>query len=457
MRDSSCNRVQAQLAAVRAWPVWELPRWLVAFIVGVIAVYAVAIAAALPGVASADARDFVVLGGLMVCTAATVEMTKRAGENAGLIRDVLGVWELPVAILLPPVYALCLPIFRFGLIQLRVRKTPLHKRIFSIAIVGLGNGAASLVFHALTGTGLDSASTPFPYPSAWMLAVAVAAAATWVTNTTLLLTAVKGSDPTARIRDLVLAKENLHNDIAEFCVAVLVTLGVAVSTFTIVFALPFVTLLQRSVRHAQLLAASRIDSKTGLLNAGTWEREASSEVARAVRTRTPLALVLIDVDHFKLVNDLHGHLAGDKALRAIARTFKIFLRDYDLAGRFGGEEFALLLPQTSAADARQIAERVRVHIADTPIIISDEQGAETLKVTVSIGVAALGTTWERTTGSQLTDLLAGADRALYQAKNAGRNHVWMFTDTESVGALPSTSELPRSSSPQETHIPTGNR
>ena len=132
------------------------------------------------------------------------------------------------------------------------------------------------------------------------------------------------------------------------------------------------TLLQRSMRHAQLLNASRIDSKTGLLNAGTWEREAASEVARAVRTRSPLALVLIDVDHFKLVNDLHGHLAGDKALRSIAHAFRIFLRGYDLVGRFGGEEFALLLPQTSAADARQIAERVRAHIAETPISISDD-------------------------------------------------------------------------------------
>jgi diguanylate cyclase (GGDEF)-like protein len=257
----------------------------------------------------------------------------------------------------------------------------------------------------------------------------------WLVNTALLVPAIKGSDPGVRMRDLLLARENVHNDVAELCVAVLVTLAIAISPLTIVFALPFVTLLQRSGRHAQLMAASRIDSKTGLLNAGTWEREAASEVARAVRTRTPLALVLIDVDHFKLVNDLHGHLVGDKALRAIARTFKIFLRDYDLAGRFGGEEFALLLPQTSATDARQIAERVRVHIAEMPITVSDEPGAETLQVTVSIGVAALGTTWERTTGSQLTDLLAGADRALYQAKNAGRNHVWMFTDTETVGAM----------------------
>ena len=232
---------------------------------------------------------------------------------------------------------------------------------------------------------------------------------------------------------MIFDRERVQNDVAELSVAVLVTFGVAISLVTIVFALPFVTLLQRSMRHAQLLNASRIDSKTGLLNAGTWEREAASEVARAVRTRSPLALVLIDVDHFKMVNDLHGHLAGDKALRAIAHVFRIFLRDYDLAGRFGGEEFAVLLPQTSAADARHIAERVRLHIAETPISISDDPAAEPVQITVSMGVAALGQTWERTTGSQLTDLLAGADRALYQAKNAGRNHVVMVTDTETVG------------------------
>ena len=94
----------------------------------------------------------------------------------------------------------------------------------------------------------------------------------------------------------------------------------------------------------------------------------------------------------------------------------------------------MLLPQTGAADARHIAERVRLHIAETPIKISDDPAAVPVRITVSMGVAALGQTWERPTGSQLTDLLAGADRALYQAKNAGRNHVVMVTDTETVGA-----------------------
>ena len=147
------------------------------------------------------------------------------------------------------------------------------------------------------------------------------------------------------------------------------------------------TLLQRSVRHVQLLDASRVDSETAA-DAGTWECEAASEVARAVRTRTPLALVLVDVDHFKLVNDLHGHLAGDKALRAIAHAFQIFLRSYDRVGKFGGEEFALLLPQTSPADARQIADRMRAHIAKTPISVSDDPAAPPVRLTVSMGVAA---------------------------------------------------------------------
>jgi diguanylate cyclase (GGDEF)-like protein len=427
-----CKRMHAPLRAARAWPVWELPRWLASYIVVVVAAYLVVLSVVSRFYALSP-RQLVVLAALLLCGGATVELTKRSGENAGLIRDIYGVWELPLAILLPLVYAMLVPILRLGLTQWRVRRIPLHRRVFTAAIIGLSYAASGALFHVLTRTGFDSMASPLQHPTAWILAIAAAALMQWSVNTALLLPAIKGSDPGVRTRDLLLARERVHNDVAELCVAVLVTLGIAVSPLALVFALPFVTLLQRSVRHAQLMAASRIDSKTGLLNAGTWEREAASEVARAVRTRTPLALVLIDVDHFKLVNDLHGHLVGDKALRAIARTFKIFLRDYDLAGRFGGEEFALLLPQTSAADARRIAERVRVHIADMPISVSDEPVADTLQVTVSIGVAALGTTWERTTGSQLTDLLAGADRALYQAKDAGRNRVWMFTDTETVG------------------------
>jgi diguanylate cyclase (GGDEF)-like protein len=224
-------------------------------------------------------------------------------------------------------------------------------------------------------------------------------------------------------------------------VAVLVTFAISVSALTMIFALPFVTLLQRSLRHNQLVNASRIDSKTGLLNAGTWEREAAVEVARAVRTRTPLALALVDIDHFKGVNDTFGHLAGDRALKAIARTFRIFLREYDLVGRFGGEEFALLLPHTKALDAYGIAERIREHVATTALDVGDLPDGGHVQVTVSMGVAALGTHWDTSRGSQITDLLAAADRALYQAKRAGRDQVCVVTENAVVTTYTATSRL----------------
>jgi diguanylate cyclase (GGDEF)-like protein len=431
MRPRPRNRVHASAAVVRAWPVWENPRWLVVFIVAVVAAYTMAIAATARG-ASLSSHGLLLLVFLLLCIVATVELTKRAGENAGLIRDVYAVWELPIALLLPPVYALLVPIFRLWLCQWRIRRTPLHRRVFTAAILGLSYGSASLAFHGLTSTRFELAASPRAHASLWILAVAAAALVQWAVNTALLLPAIKGSEPATSVREMLLAPERVRNDVAEICVAILVTFGSAFTLLAIVFALPFVTLLQRSLRHAQLLNASRIDSKTGLLNAGTWEREAASEVARAVRTRTPLALMLVDLDHFKAVNDSYGHLAGDKALRAISRTFKIFLRDYDLAGRFGGEEFALLLPQTGAADAQRIAERMRAHIGQMPIAAGDDPAAEAIQVTVSIGVAALGTTWNRGTGSQLTDLLAAADTALYRAKGGGRDQVCMVTDTAAV-------------------------
>ena len=124
--------------------------------------------------------------------------------------------------------------------------------------------------------------------------------------------------------------------------------------------------------HAQLLAQSRIDTKTGLLNASTWEREAAVEIARAVRTGSPLALALVDIDHFKVVNDTYGHLVGDKALRAVTDALRSQLRGYDLAGRFGGEEFVVLLPQAREMDAINVAERLRAHIAALSIPVGDD-------------------------------------------------------------------------------------
>jgi diguanylate cyclase (GGDEF)-like protein len=198
-----------------------------------------------------------------------------------------------------------------------------------------------------------------------------------------------------------------------------------------VAALPVVTLLQRSLSHVQLVSESRNDSKTGLLNAATWERESKVEVARAVRTQSPLAIAMLDIDKFKVINDTYGHLVGDQVLKEIANTLNTLLRDYDLAGRFGGEEFSLLLPQTRAVDAFRIAERVRAKIAALSIIAPGATGGERVQVTVSIGVAALDSGGKR----ELSQLLATADAALYRAKAGGRDQVQMISTSRGLSAI----------------------
>jgi diguanylate cyclase (GGDEF)-like protein len=430
---------RGRIMAVRTWPIWGLAPWLRTYIIAVLLADLVAISLATRAGLGSD-RDLVLLAALVACAVATIEVTRRTGENAGVVKDVQAVWALPVAILLPPVYALMVPILRLALVQWRLRRVPLHRRAFSAAVLGLSYGAASLAFHTVTDSPLTSTIAPGKHTSAWILAIALAAILQWGTNLGMMLPAWKASDPAARIRDMILARETVQNDVAEVCVAVLVTFAIAINPLTIVFALPFVMLLQRSFRHAQLVNASRIDSKTGLLNAGTWEREAATEVARAVRTRTPLALALVDIDHFKGVNDTFGHLIGDRALKSMARTFRIFLREYDLVGRFGGEEFALLLPHTKALDAYGIAERIREHIAASPLDVGELPDGQHVRVTVSMGVAALGAPWGGSTG-QITDLLAAADRALYRAKRGGRDQVCVVTDNAVVTAPTEAAKL----------------
>jgi diguanylate cyclase (GGDEF)-like protein len=233
----------------------------------------------------------------------------------------------------------------------------------------------------------------------------------------LIMCALKLSAPETHPLKRELDRRVLLADFAEFDLGVLVTIVVAVSTVLALIAVPTVLLARRFMMHEQLLAQARVDTKTGLLNASTWETEAAAEVVRAVRMRTPASVALIDIDHFKLVNDTHGHLVGDVALRAVTDAIREHLRSYDLAGRFGGEEFVVLLPNAGEAAAVSIAERLRTHIADLSIP-ADPTGTNSavIRLTISVGVATLDE--ER---RELTDLMAAADAALYQAKQSGRN------------------------------------
>jgi diguanylate cyclase (GGDEF)-like protein len=425
---------------VRAWPVRENSARLNGYILAVVLLDVAAIGTA-AATTSFSLRQLVLFGFACLCSVTMVEATRRSGENAGWITDIYGIWELPIAVLLSPLYALLIPIPHTVLTQLRIKHIPLHRRVFSAAMLGLSYGLASVAFHAVDQNVIGSIASTDAGHAAWVLAVAGCGALQWAANWLLLIPPIKSTDPAQGLKKLILARDSLVNDGTQICVGTIVAVCTTMTPVSILFALPFATLLQRSQRHGQLVSASRQDSKTGLLNAGTWEKEAGAEITRAVRTRTPLAVALVDLDSFKAVNDTYGHLSGDKALLAVARTIKVFLRDYDLVGRFGGEEFALLLPQTDENAARGIAERIRAHIAGMPIPLSDAPDAETIRVTVSIGVAALSSS-----RSSLTELLATADAALYRAKDAGRNQVWVTTDSATF-AQPASTGHPGSAPP----------
>jgi diguanylate cyclase (GGDEF)-like protein len=426
------RRIRGWGTGFKAWPIWALPRWVSTFITIVVLADAIFIVVSASRV-HLRAHDLLLFAALLACSAATVELTRRVGENYGFVKDVHAIWELPVAMLLPLAYAPVLPAIRFALTQWRILRAPAHRRAFSASAIGLSYIAAALVFHALIRLIHGGAADPSGHAVAWMVLVAVCAVVGWTVNNGLVLTAIKGSDPSVKLREVQFAREPMYNDLTELCVAVLVTFCLANTITAVVFAFPFVTLLQRSLRHARLLKDARADSKTGLLNAATWEREATAEVARAVRTKTSLAVALLDIDKFKGVNDTYGHLVGDQVIKEIARTLSSLLRDYDLAGRFGGEEFSLLLPQTRAVDALRIAERVRANIAALRIIAPGTSGGERVHVTVSIGVAALDSGSRR----EYADLMAAADAALSRAKAGGRDQVQMISTTRGLSAVSS--------------------
>lgn len=179
----------------------------------------------------------------------------------------------------------------------------------------------------------------------------------------------------------------------------------------------FVEILMRrmSVRIRRLNQLARTDALTGALVRGHFFELAGREVERARRENTQLGVLMIDVDHFKSVNDVHGHAAGDETLRRIAEIARAQMRPSDVFGRIGGEEFAALLPNVDAQESLAVAERLREAVEGEQIPIG---AGRTISCTVSVGAASM-----RAGDERFDDALARADARLYLAKDLGRNRV----------------------------------
>jgi len=360
---------------------------------------------------------------LLACCAMAVELTRRTGESGGPVRDVYSIWELPAALLLPPLYALLVPVPRMVLTHMRVRRAQIYWRAYTAAAVGLAYAAASLAFHAAVPViGAGAATGTGGRAMLWTVLAAGCGLLRLAVSDGLALAAVKGSAPQARLLPEIAGAEALYGRVAELSLGTLAAFAAVHSTLVIVYAVPLVVALQRSLRHAQLLSETRIDGKTGLLTDRTWRREAAGEIARAVRTRSPLTVGILDIDRFKAVNDTYGHLAGDAVLAAVAAAAKALLREYDIVGRVGGEEFAFVLPGTPPAEAVEVAERLREKIPRISFTGHSPATVMPSRVTVSIGLAIGGQH-----GWDLGEYYSLADKALYAAKRHGRDAVWAVT------------------------------
>ncbi len=170
-------------------------------------------------------------------------------------------------------------------------------------------------------------------------------------------------------------------------------------------------LAYRSLAIPALVEATRIEPKTGLYNLRHFQAAMGQELGRASRFDRSIALLMIDVDHLREINTAHGHVAGDRALASVAEALKRATREYDVAARFGGDEFCVLLPETDLEGALVVAERMRTLVEETTRTTD-------LAVTVSIGAVA-----HRGPGTTAEELIAIADRAAYQAKASGRNAI----------------------------------
>jgi diguanylate cyclase (GGDEF)-like protein len=184
----------------------------------------------------------------------------------------------------------------------------------------------------------------------------------------------------------------------------------------VILALPPLLLLHRTVLVKQLEVAAHRDEKTGLYNTSGWHALAERTLAAAARQRSTFGLLMLDLDHFKQVNDTYGHLAGDAVLRAVAEAIISAVRGRgDAVGRFGGEEFVVLLPGIGGQDIGPVAERIRRAISALKVEVNH---TPITGLSVSIGMALYPTA-----GTALQRLLDAADTALYHAKATGRNKV----------------------------------
>jgi diguanylate cyclase (GGDEF)-like protein len=416
------RRDQQRSAAWRPtrWSLWSAPRVVIGYVL-VVDLAAVALLISTSSLAPVQPRDWLWLAVLAAGAAAHIEgargierLREVAAEGVPYV-NLKGMWTFAGVLILPPPLAGLLIALTYTHSWFRLRRVTPHRWIFSAATIVLAGAAAGVCLVAI-------APESYPgYPQGFLglVAITVAGLAYWFANYALVVGAVLLSNPEAN------ARAALGRLSDQAIVAGSLGLGIAAASilrhepWVVVVLLLTILGLHRALLVGQFQTAARTDPQTGLANSVFWHEMARKELARAERTKTPLGIVFLDLDHFKSVNDTYGHPAGDQVLKAIATTLNRELRTDDLVGRFGGEEFAVLLPATDASDTTATGERLRQRIEALTVPLTTPAGEIKLSdLTCSVGAATYPAS-----GTTLDQLILAADTATYTAKNAGRNRV----------------------------------
>jgi diguanylate cyclase (GGDEF)-like protein len=362
------------------------------------------------------------------------EVSRQVGRLRLLIStgpkpDMTSVWTFAAPIVLPPGQAAAVAIAITGHVwfaRQRAAGQHAYRKLYTAATIVLACLASSLVLHG----GHSSLSDVPRFALTLVLALIVYTAV----NRLLISLALVLSGAPVSTRSVIGSWDDNSLEIATLCLGFFAALAALEQPWLVPLILPPTLLLQRGALVKELEQAASTDTKTQLLTALAWQQTADRALRQAVRDNRPVAVILIDLDHFKKLNDTWGHLAGDAALLTVSEHLRRELRKSDVVGRFGGEEFVLLLPDLDYAASLAVAERIRARISAIQLhdigILAVEPGAG-LPLTASLGLAHCPGH-----GRELSELLPAADAALYHAKRTGRNRVAVAGDAGTEEHLP---------------------
>ncbi|MEQ0564047.1 GGDEF domain-containing protein [Amycolatopsis sp. NEAU-NG30] len=388
---------------LRTAPPGVLPYYLAVEVTAVVLPFAVPSAAP-------SGREWLYLAILLGAAVVQTELSAKAERLQRFLAgnpyvSVSSVWFFAAALSVPPAFACLLAALIYGHVWLRMSGVPgarLYRVTCSVATYAVAIYAARGVAD-LAGGAPDLAAT------------AAAGVTFFLVNTVLVMIGFKLHEPSRPILSFAgSVSENLL-DAATLCLGGTAAALLATWPWLVLLLVPPVVLLHRGELGRRLELQAH-DPKTGLLTIAEWRSRAEAELSRTARCGGECGVLMIDLDHFKRVNDTYGHLAGDAVLRAVAETVQGEVRIYDSVGRFGGEEFVVLLPGIGREHSVAVAERIRDAVGSLAVVV--DGGVRIGGLSVSIGVAV-----SDGEAVPVDTVMGAADKAVYAAKNTGRNRV----------------------------------